>query len=158
MKIEVFDNGLVKEDCVGLPHHNACRGILLKDGKYLVTRLITTDIYMFPGGGLEPDETIEECVVREVIEETGIKVKVLSKTAEITEYFEDSIWTNHYHIVEFVEDLGAPSLTDEEIELGLVTVWLTLEELLDILENNMSLHSHGPNIHNREFLGLMNSI
>ena len=158
MKIDVFDNGITKDDCKGLPQHTACRGILKKDGLYLVTRLIKTDIYMFPGGGLEPGESIEECVVREVIEETGIKVKVLYKTAEITEYFADSIWTNHYHIVEFIEDLGSPKLTDEEIELGLVTVWLTEFELLDILENNMTLHENGPNVHNREFLGFINSI
>ena len=29
----------------------------------------------FPGGKKEPNETIEECVVRETFEETGIKIK-----------------------------------------------------------------------------------
>lgn len=30
----------------------------------------------FPGGKLEPDETIEECVQRECLEETGLQVTV----------------------------------------------------------------------------------
>ena len=35
--------------------------------------------YTFPGGGVEGDETPEECVVREVKEELGIDVKVIEK-------------------------------------------------------------------------------
>ena len=35
--------------------------------------------YTFPGGGVEDNETLEECVVREVYEEFGIKVKPIKK-------------------------------------------------------------------------------
>ncbi len=38
--------------------------------------------YTFPGGGTEGDETMEECVVREVGEEYGITVKPLKKLYE----------------------------------------------------------------------------
>lgn len=158
MEIDIFDNGIELEDVKDVPHRTACRGIVFKDGKYLVTRLSKHDIYMFPGGGIEENETEFDTCKREVLEETGIEVTVLKETVRINEYFIDSKWTNVYFICEFVKDLGAPSLTDEEIELGLETVWLTQSELLEILENNMSKHSHGPNIHNREFLGLINSI
>ena len=33
------------------------------------------EFYLFPGGGLEPGETIDEGVEREFFEETGLKVK-----------------------------------------------------------------------------------
>ena len=158
MEIDIFDNGLTEEDIKEVPHRIACRGIVIKDNKYLVTRLRKHDIYMFPGGGIEDNETEAETCKREVLEETGIKVNIVKQTVRINEYFMDSKWTNVYFICDYVEDKGTPSLTLEEQELGLETVWLTLEELLDILENNMTLHSHGPNIHNREFLGLINSI
>ena len=32
------------------------------------------DIYQFPGGHLEKNETFEECLKREVLEETGIEI------------------------------------------------------------------------------------
>ena len=32
------------------------------------------------------------------------------------------------------------------------------EKILDIYANNMGNHPHAPNIHQREFLGLMNSL
>ena len=35
--------------------------------------------YTFPGGGMEEDETEEQCVVREVLEEFGLKVEPIKK-------------------------------------------------------------------------------
>ena len=33
------------------------------------------DVYQFPGGHLEKDETFEECLKREILEETGIEIE-----------------------------------------------------------------------------------
>jgi 8-oxo-dGTP pyrophosphatase MutT (NUDIX family) len=40
------------------------------------------EYYVFPGGGLEENETFEECVKREILEELGIEVKVIKKLYE----------------------------------------------------------------------------
>jgi 8-oxo-dGTP pyrophosphatase MutT (NUDIX family) len=158
MHIEIFDNGIEKNDVKDVPHRTACRGIVEKDGKYLVTRLSKYDIHMFPGGGIEDGEEPQDTVVREVLEETGVKIKVREETIRITEYFMDSMWTNIYFLCDFVEDTKKASLTQEEQELGLESLWLSQEEYFDILENNMTKHKNGPNIHNREFLGFINSL
>lgn len=158
MMIEIFDMGITKEETKNLPHRTACRGIVKKGDMILVVNQKKYDITTFPGGGLEKDETIEECCIREVLEETGIKVKVLEERIRVKEYFVDSVWTNIYFVCEFVEDTGQTNLVKEEIETGLYTKWVTLDELMDTLENNMTLHEYGPNIHNREFLGLIHSL
>ena len=54
----------------------AARGVLIEDGKILLSYERNTDIYMSPGGGLEEGETLAECCARELAEETGYKVKV----------------------------------------------------------------------------------
>jgi 8-oxo-dGTP diphosphatase len=158
MEIEIFDGNMDKNDINTQTTRVACRGIVEKDGKYLVTRLLKWDITMFPGGGLEEGETLEECTKRELLEETGMIVNVIEKKISIKEYFLDSTWTNHYFTCELVEDTKKNSLTDEEKDLGLITEWKTLDELLENYENNMTKHEHGSNIHNREFLGLVNSL
>ncbi|MCK5388353.1 MAG: NUDIX domain-containing protein [Candidatus Izimaplasma sp.] len=158
MKIEIFADDLTKEDCDLSNHRVGCRGIIKKDDLYLMVRVPTTEIFTFPGGGVEESETLEDCVKREVLEETGIDVKVLELKVSITEYFAESVWTNHYFLCDFVSDKYETNLTEEEIEVGLETHWKTLEEVLDIFENYETIHEFGPVIHNREFLGFINSI
>lgn len=49
-------------------------GVVVEKGKVLLSK--QWDGYDFPGGGVEIGETIEEALIREFWEETGIKVKV----------------------------------------------------------------------------------
>lgn len=159
MEINIFDNDITIEDIPkGVPHGVGCRGVIEKDGKYLVVNVTKFDITTFPGGGLEEGETLEECCVREVLEETGVRCEIIEKTVTINEYFMDSKWSNHFFRCKFIEDTKQTNYTDEEVNLGMTVSWKTMEEILDNFENNMTLHKHGPNIHNREFLGFINSI
>ena len=158
MNIEIYSDGISKKDANLSESSTACRAILKKDDKYCLMHLTKYNIYTTPGGRIEGNESLEECLVREVLEETGIIVKVMDKTVTTTEYFVDSVWTMHYFTVEVVEMGKKIHLTDEEIDLGMVTVWKTLEEVLDIFENAVPLHDFGSNIHNREFIGFINSI
>jgi len=48
--------------------------IIIKSGKILLSKQL--DGYDFPGGGVELGETLEEALVREVKEETGLDAKV----------------------------------------------------------------------------------
>lgn len=50
----------------------AVYGVIIKDNKILLSP--QRDGYDFPGGGMEIYETIEECLLREVKEETGLNV------------------------------------------------------------------------------------
>lgn len=52
---------------------------VFRDGKLLVVRRVADDWhggkYELPGGGVEPGETFAECVVRELFEETGLRIR-----------------------------------------------------------------------------------
>ncbi len=84
-------------------------GILIEDGRLLLVKqdVSTTRHWALPGGKLEYGETIEQCLVREIKEETGLAVKV-KELLYITDRFRHM--NNHVvHIAFLVERIGEKS-------------------------------------------------
>lgn len=52
--------------------------------KILVLKRCDVPIWVLPGGGIDPGETPEQAVVREVLEETGLQVQIVRPIAEYT--------------------------------------------------------------------------
>lgn len=59
---------------------NVAAAVIWKDGRILISRRKPEDsmggLWEFPGGKKEGKETLEECVVREVREELGVRIAV----------------------------------------------------------------------------------
>jgi 8-oxo-dGTP diphosphatase len=64
----------------------AAIGIIFQQDKRTVLLIKRHDvpIWVLPGGGIESGESPEEAVVREVWEETGLRVTIIRKTGEYT--------------------------------------------------------------------------
>ncbi|MDF3918511.1 NUDIX domain-containing protein [Salinicola salarius] len=54
-----------------------CAGVILENGKLLVVRKKGSDVFLSPGGKVEQGEPLQDCVVRELKEETDIDVRDL---------------------------------------------------------------------------------
>jgi len=158
MEIEIFADNLTRED-ISPNQHRSARAIFIVAGKVLLLHTKKYNYYMLPGGNIEPNETPETAVVREVLEETGYQTKIDRKTVIIKEYYADSSWEAHYFIVEQIEDaISKPILTQEETDLDLENLWLELDEALVLLDNHDSSYYKATNVMAREFLALINSI
>lgn len=107
------------------------RGIVVRDGKILLSHELNTGVYMTPGGGLEDGETLGECCARELMEETGYEVKPLYQFLKINEYSFETKYISNYFVCEVTGE-GKQTLTDIEVEHGIVPEWVPIEEALAI--------------------------
>lgn len=57
-------------------HRVSGRAVILRQGYLLLISYKDGEYYNFPGGAVEPGETLAQCARREVLEETGYTVKV----------------------------------------------------------------------------------
>ena len=110
----------------------SARGIIVKDGKVLLNHIGKYDCYEFPGGGLEPGETPEQALVREIAEETGYVVKPESVEAygivirrQRDSRDPDGIFEqkNYYYFCEIAEETVPRKPDAHEIEEAAEPVW-----------------------------------
>lgn len=52
----------------------SARCIIVKDGKVAMVHSVKYNYYKFPGGGIEGDESKTDALIRETLEETGLKI------------------------------------------------------------------------------------
>ncbi len=80
------------------------RGIIVKDNKIAVIKRIrekngkTREYYVLPGGGVEQNETLEEAMHREAVEELGIEIKIKGILYKFVNMGE----LNHFMLCEFL--------------------------------------------------------
>nr|MBQ6242190.1 NUDIX hydrolase [Lachnospiraceae bacterium] len=115
----------------------ASRAVIVQDGMILLIHEADSDLWIVPGGGIEEDETPEDCCVREAEEETGNLVLPLQEFATLFEYYEEYCYITHYFICE-VTGSGRMHLTEEEISRGAEPRWIPLTEAVDIFSRHQS--------------------
>lgn len=113
----------------------ACRGIVVQEGKILLSYEVNTDQWMIPGGGVEAGESYDTCCIRELAEETGFLVKPLRYYLTINEYYEEYLYPSHYFICE-VAGQTERLLTEREKKVGMEPRWMGVEEAIEIFSRH----------------------
>ena len=113
----------------------ACRGVIIEDGRVLLSYAARDDLWMIPGGGLEAGEDEGTCCVRELAEETGRVVLPSACALELQEYYEDCKYVSRYFFGAVVGRCQS-KLTEAEQRMGLEPRWLPVEEALQIFSRH----------------------
>ena len=90
--IELFADNLTKKDCFQAKRHVSCRCVCVQNNQILMLYSPGLDVYVLPGGGLEKNESLEDCALRELSEETGYVGHHPKFSIRVVEYFQDVIW------------------------------------------------------------------
>ena len=118
---------------------NAAKAIILHNNRVLVNRCKNEKygvFYDLPGGGQHQFETMEDAVVREVLEETGYHVAVKRFLALAEEIYDDpETREKHYDYSHRILHIFLVELTAEQPQRAAevdfqqeASVWMSLEE------------------------------
>lgn len=102
------------------------RAILFDDdGRVALVYEHTYDHYKLPGGNIEHNETVEQAVQREVMEEVGCKMKNLQYLGVVYSHlkkYNEDCW-QHYFMAQVDGEIGESKWVDEEELHGCSIVW-----------------------------------
>lgn len=122
-------------------------GILIQDGKILMQlrhdphRPENHLKWEFPGGAVDFGDTVEACVVREVKEETGYEVDIISMLPRVfVESRAQETFSYQLYLIPFLCQItgGEPDVSEEEV---LELRWFELDEVIqqELLGNNKEM-------------------
>jgi len=104
-------------------------GLIIENGKILLLKKFSKDYYETPGGKTEENESLENCLVRELQEEIGIRAISFTKFLRMDKFnFENKEITNHTFLVK--EFRGKPRLVEEDVFEKLI--WVGIKEAKNI--------------------------
>jgi len=119
-----------------------CSAVIFDESreKVLLTKRADNGLWCLPSGGVDPGESVEETIIREVQEETGLTVRVLrlvgvySDPDVLVEYDDQDAVQIVALGFEVEITAGEPGLSDETSDWG----YYSLEEMdaLDMLLNH----------------------
>ena len=124
-------------------HRRGVYGLITNEnGEYLLQYFRNKNFYWLPGGGVEGDESEEDCLKREMAEESGFASFSTAKKVATVFYDHNSRKdgksarnkTTVYRATVSTSEQGHVSLTDDEIADGLELVWVAPEKLNKTLD------------------------
>lgn len=118
--------GTPNQDPTNFTERQAARMVLLDEmGRVALVHVGKYNQHKLPGGGMEQDETPEEAVGRELLEEMGRKARILAYLGTVEEYSNEKARkiTSHGFLGQQVGDVVAPTFTDSEQANRYTEVW-----------------------------------
>lgn len=148
---EILGIQKIKNRNIKITTRQAVRAIVLKDNKILMVHTNKGD-YKFPGGGIKRQESHEEALRREVIEETGYIIEGMGERAGIivqrnpNQFDTSGIFemTSYYYFCDVKTNKTKQHLDKYEEEQEFEPRWIELDEV--IAKNEAILTQKGSQI------------
>ncbi|MBU1292935.1 NUDIX domain-containing protein [Patescibacteria group bacterium] len=131
----------------------SARAILLDSEGRMATQYLQNYTYhKLPGGGVDPGESLEEALKREILEEVGCDSKILNPLGMCIEYRNklSLLHISFCFVAQVVGAIGTPKLEEGEIEEGQTTLWITPGEVLAKMKTDEPKKYEGNFILKRE--------
>lgn len=117
----------------------SARAIIIKDGKIAMVHSKKYNYYKLPGGGIEAAESMEDALIREVLEETGLcviknSIQEYGQVHRVQKGIKEDIFIqdNYYFLCCVKEDLEQQNLDKYEAEAGFTLEFLEPQLAIDV--------------------------
>lgn len=99
-----------------VPHYTIVVGVVFKEGKVLIAKRkadqMLGGLWEFPGGKQEPNESLEQTVMREIYEETGLRIHVQNQLCVVKHAYSHFKITLHAYRCSYVSGIPKPKSSD----------------------------------------------
>lgn len=95
--------------------------------------------YLLPGGGIDKNESIENGIVRECLEELGCHVELIDKIGIIEDYRtrDKKHCINYCYLARLIGKKGKVQLTEDEKKNGMHVIWISINKAVKILKKEV---------------------
>lgn len=146
MKEIIYNEDNLKEDEIN-NYIDRAKMIVENDNGELLFAFANNNYFLI-GGHVEKNETFDECIVREIKEESGIDIPFKKRTPyfQIKYYCKDypeknlntRYITNYYHIkYNLIPDLNNTALEQGEIDGGFKLIYISKDKAINELEKSL---------------------
>lgn len=146
MKEIIYNNDNLNENEIN-NYVNRAKMIVENSNEELLLAIANKNYFLI-GGHVEKDESFDECIVREIKEESGVNISLEKRLPylSIIYYCKDypqkglnSKYTNNYYAIKYdlIPDLNNTSLEQGEIDDGFKLEYIPKEKVLETLYKNL---------------------
>ena len=123
----------------------SARCVLLNEaGEVSLQHVRKKGFYKLPGGGVEPGETEEEALRREVIEEVGCAITDIQELGVVMQYFNRNklLHIAYGYLARVEGGIGEPCFEEGELADGMKPVWCSLEKAQERINPDTVRHPY----------------
>lgn len=130
---------LKEEELKNFEVRRAARAVAFDENKNIgILYVAKYKYHKLPGGGIEEEESIDEALRRECLEEIGCNIKTFGELGKVIEYRDEWSLKQHSYcyIANVVGNKSKPDFTEKELDNGFEIKWVSLLEAIKLLQND----------------------